>query len=235
MEDLAGKVALVRGGGKDESMGYGIARAFAAAGASIVLVGASKRRLSEARELASRFGVGLLCFQDVPEDEGFAQLVLREVVDRFGRLDVLVNATLVAKPAFLDELDATDLRSSLDVNLVEPFLWMRACQPHLARSAGLVINLGSESASAGMAACGALAAASMGLLGLGRVAAREWEPEGVRVEHLAACASTARADAWAREFPEACEEALRDVALVTVDEVGARCVALAREHLGGCL
>lgn len=235
MKGLANRVVLVRGGGKDRSMGYGIARAFAAAGSDLVLVGASRRKLSEARELASQHGVEVLSFQDAFEDEGFAQRVVRETVDRFGRLDVLVNAALVAKPAFIDELDAADLRECLDLNLVAPFSWMRACQPHLARSAGLVINLGSESASAGMPACGALAAASTGLSALARVAAREWEPEGVRVEHLTACASTAQADAWAREFPEASEEAMRDATLVTIDEVGERCVALAREHLGICL
>ena len=85
---------------------------------------------------------------------------------------------------------------------------MRECRPHLAAVHGSIINLGSRMAMQGQPGLGMLAAAVEALAGLSRVAAREWLEDGITVNVVCARAATAQFERWAREFPDAQDEAL---------------------------
>lgn len=195
-----GKVVVVRGASGDSSAGHAIARAFAQHGASLVLAGSSRSRLkSAASEFGERFGSETLCLQHGHEEASIVAGLVDRVVERFGRIDVLVNAALVAKPQFLKSLTPQDLGRVLDSCTILPFEWMRACLPYLAAARGTIISLGSRFAEEGLESLGALATAMQGFAALNDIAAKEWEQLGVSANIVQPLARNARFEACERE------------------------------------
>ena len=91
-----GKVAIITGGGKAMSIGYGIATAYAKEGANLVLTGRNEQKLLDAKEELERlYGIKVLPMQaDVTPDEESEDTVKRVVektIEEFGRIDVLIN------------------------------------------------------------------------------------------------------------------------------------------------
>lgn len=91
-----GKVAIITGGGKAKSIGYGIAVAYAKEGADLVLTGRNEQKLLNAKEELERlYGIRVLALQaDVtPDDESEDRVkeVVRKTIEVFGRIDVLIN------------------------------------------------------------------------------------------------------------------------------------------------
>ena len=91
-----GKTAIITGGGKAKSIGYGIATAYAREGADLVLTGRSEQKLLDAREELERlYGIRVLAMQaDVtPDDESEERVraVVKKTIETFGRIDVLIN------------------------------------------------------------------------------------------------------------------------------------------------
>ena len=103
MSHLKGKTVLLTGGGKASlsdgsagSIGYGIAIAYAKEGANLVLTGRNIKKLEEAKEELERlYGVQVLILQaDITagsDNAAIAREVVRQAVERFGRIDVLIN------------------------------------------------------------------------------------------------------------------------------------------------
>jgi NAD(P)-dependent dehydrogenase (short-subunit alcohol dehydrogenase family) len=229
MGRLEGKSVIVTGGGKDKSVGYGIARAYARENANVAIVGASKRKLNQARELEELYGTRVICLHMPHVDASAIEAAVLQVEHEFGRIDVLVNCLQAARTELLANLKEPELRDTLDLGLVAPFLWMRACYPHLKKAHGTVINLMSSAAASGRPALGSLAAACEGLRALSRVAVAEWAPDGINVETMSAVAQTTELDIWAREFPEEFEQLAPDLlagGLSSVDDVGRSCIDL---------
>jgi NAD(P)-dependent dehydrogenase (short-subunit alcohol dehydrogenase family) len=122
---------------------------------------------------------------DVTSRESIDATVAR-TVEEFGAIDVLVNNAQVANPAPVplvehdDELVelcfATGYRATLH--------FMQACYPHLKRSRGSVVNLGSNAGLEGMAGQAAYGANKEAIRALSKTAAREWGPEGINVNIL---------------------------------------------------
>ena len=102
---LKGKTAIITGGGREVlqdgscgSIGYGIATAFAKEGANLVLTGRNVKKLEGAKELEEKYGIKVLA---VPADihagadnEAIAADVVKQAMDAFGRIDVLINNAL---------------------------------------------------------------------------------------------------------------------------------------------
>lgn len=86
----------------------------------------------------------------------------QDIVDRFGRIDVLVNCSLVARAELLSATRDEDLERTFSNCTVESFAWMRECRPHLAAVHGSIINLGSRMAMQGQPGLGMLAARGRG-------------------------------------------------------------------------
>lgn len=199
-DSFEGKVAVVRGVGGESSAGYAIARSFAQCGANLALVGSSKSRLkSAASEFGEQFGNETLCLWSSHEETSIVADLVDRVIERFGRIDVLVNAALVAKPQFLKSLTGQELERVLNTCTVLPFEWMRACLPHLATAHGAIISLGSRFAEEGLESLGALSAATQGFAALNAVAAREWEHLGVSANVVQPLARNARFEACEQE------------------------------------
>jgi NAD(P)-dependent dehydrogenase (short-subunit alcohol dehydrogenase family) len=178
---LAGKVALVTGGGR--GIGAAVALAYAREGADLVLASRTDAELVETANAARRFGATVHAVSaDVAEVADVDRLV-RSALKTFGRIDVLVNNAGVSHPEVPTwKLEPADWDRTIGVNLRGPYLTARAVLPHLLdRRQGSVINVSSICGSVAYADYAAYTASKFGLEGLTRVLAEETKRTGVRV------------------------------------------------------
>jgi NAD(P)-dependent dehydrogenase (short-subunit alcohol dehydrogenase family) len=185
---LAGRVALVTGGGS--GIGRAIALRLARAGADIVAVSLTREavrlnpgemkyfppaaELDSVRAEVEALGRGCLALGGDVSRAGDVDRAVAAALATFGRLDILVNcaATSAVHP-LLDHSVETWSRV-IEVNLIGAFLCIRAALPHLlAGGWGRVINIGSTAANLGFAEYSAYCASKHGLLGLTRSLAAE--------------------------------------------------------------
>jgi glucose 1-dehydrogenase len=182
---FSGRVAIVTGAGN--GIGLAIAHAFAAEGACAVVADINAESGARAvEEIESSGGKALSVPTDV-SDELQVERMVRETVDRLGRIDILVNnAGVVVHKSLVD----TDLRSwqrQLDVQLTGPFLTTKHVGRHMMERAGggRIVNISSVSAIMGRVKGGAHCASKGGLTMLTKVAAMELAPYGVTVNAVA--------------------------------------------------
>jgi NAD(P)-dependent dehydrogenase (short-subunit alcohol dehydrogenase family) len=198
--DLRGRVAVVTGGGGH--IGGAMADAFAEQGADLVILDLEQGACDEAaRRLERSWGVTVLPLAADLGRESEIRSVPERVLERFGRLDILVNcAALVSSQGlpgwtvpFLEQ-SAETWRMALEVNLTAPFILSQLCAPALKASGhGSIINIGSLYGVAGpdmrlyeglaMGNAAAYAASKGGLLQLTRWLATVLAPD-IRVNAL---------------------------------------------------
>ncbi|MER9870839.1 SDR family oxidoreductase [Mesorhizobium sp. M0136] len=170
MTRFAGKVALVTGA--SSGIGAAIADRLAAEGAKVFAV-----QLEEAGHIETI--VADLCDPDVPAG------IIDDVVQRAGRLDILVNNAGRMVEAKVDQTGLDEWRCTMALNLDAPFLLIRRAIPHLRRSRGAIVNIGSIEGLASNAGHAAYCASKAGLHGLTRAVAVDGGPDGVRCNGVA--------------------------------------------------
>ena len=176
MSELKNRVALVTGGGRN--IGRAIALALADAGAAVVVNARSSRNEIEA--VAAQTG-GLAVLADVT-DEAAVQRMVAQALERFGRLDILVNNAALRAVEPLERIDSARWREVTRVILDGAWLCTRACLDSLKQSeAGAIVNIGGMSAHTGAAGRPHVVAAKAGLAGLTRALAHDLAPHGVTV------------------------------------------------------
>ncbi len=178
--DLTGKVVLVTGAGS--GLGEATARAFAREGcivacADLNLEGAERvsRSLSEdgERSLALRCDVS-------KEDDVFGGV--DRIVERYGRLDVVVNNAATDHTVSVEEMTVAQWDQVIGVNLRGPFLTAKAAWPHMSRQGGgHVVNVASTAALRMWANASAYHASKTGLVAFGRALGVEGRPRNIRV------------------------------------------------------
>ncbi|HJU89069.1 MAG TPA: SDR family oxidoreductase [Gemmatimonadaceae bacterium] len=173
---LDGRTAVVSGASR--GIGAAIARTLAGAGARVALLGRSKGSLQgRAAELGAE-AVTIVC--DVAEERDVARAAT-EIEERFGGPPaILVNnaGRFVLAPAH--ELSPDDFRSSIDVNLVAPFVLVRAFLAAMrARGTGHIVSIGSIADHSAFPENAAYAASKFGLRGLHEVLRAELRGTGV--------------------------------------------------------
>ena len=117
---------------------------------------------------------------DVTDDSAVERLG-EQVLERWGRLDALVNNAGLAMTGPIEEVTPDELRRQLDVNLVAPLALTRACLPALRVAAGVVVQVSSVSGYAADALFGPYNASKFGLEGASEALAAEVAGQGVRV------------------------------------------------------
>jgi NAD(P)-dependent dehydrogenase (short-subunit alcohol dehydrogenase family) len=204
--DFAGKVALITGAAR--GLGRAAAVRLLERGASVAV---NVRGAERAEETARSLGEGAFA---VPGDvaDSAAEIVQR-TLDRFGRLDILVNNAALALSTRFERISEEEWRRAMDVNVTAPFLLIRAVLPAMkAAGCGRIVNISSTAGKSVSTLGGAhYTTSKAALLGLTRAAAKELGPYGITVN--AVCpglidteltqenASPADLAAYARGFP----------------------------------
>ncbi|MES0827800.1 SDR family NAD(P)-dependent oxidoreductase [Ruegeria sp. SCP11] len=113
------------------------------------------------------------------------QSVVDQVINRAGRLDMLINNAGMMQEASVEEMSLTDWHRNLTVNLTAPFLLIKAALPHLRQAGGAIVNIGSIEGLASNPGHAAYCASKAGLHGLTRAVAVDHGAEGVRCNAVA--------------------------------------------------
>jgi len=176
---LEGRTALVTGGG--QGVGQGIARAFAGAGADLVI---AQRRFDEAEReaayLRETFGVRAFAQGVDVTDAAAVDAMVALAAEQLGRLDILVNNAGGSFPKRLENHTDADMAGSFDLNYWSAFRAMRAAFPVMkAQKYGRVINLGSLNGVNAHMFTVAYNASKEAIRALTRTAAVEWGPYGI--------------------------------------------------------
>ncbi len=213
---LQGKTAIITGAGravlndgKCGSIGYGIATAYAKEGANLVITGRNVKKLEDAKEELERlYKIQVLLIQaDVNEsadNEAVVANVIKQTVDTFGGIDVLINnAQASASGVPLAEHTTDQFNLAMYSGLYATFYYMKACYPYLAKSQGTVINFASGAGLFGNFGQCAYAAAKEGIRGLSRVAATEWAKDGINVNIICPLAWTSQLEQFEKAYPDA--------------------------------
>lgn len=179
MNDLQDKVVLITGAGK--GCGRILAEAFAQRGASVAANDISPVNVDEVvDQIVQQGGRAKAYVEDVAKKVG-AQLIINQVEDDFGRIDILINHAAVQPHVPLLDMDEWDWHRVLDVNLTGAFLMTQSAGRVMrAKGQGVIINLITESVSDGRTES-AFVASMRGLDGFTRQAAIELSPYGIRV------------------------------------------------------
>ena len=216
MGHLQNKTAIITGGGRAVlqdgscgSIGYGIATAYAKEGANLVITGRNLQKLEDAKEELERlYHIQVLPVQaDVSagaNNEATVQNVVKQAIEKFGRIDVLINnAQASASGIPLAEHTTEQFDLALYSGLYAAFYYMKACYPYLKETKGSVINFASGAGLFGNYGQCAYAAAKEGIRGLTRVAATEWGADGINVNIVCPLAWTAQLEKFQQAYPEA--------------------------------
>ena len=179
--DLAGRVAIVTGGGT--GIGRATSLRLAKAGARAVVVNYS-RSAPEAESTAKE--IDGVAFRADVSDEAQVKAMVAATVDRFGQLDVLVNnagTTHFVPHPDLDALTDEVWNEILSVNLKGTFFCCRAGAPHLKKTGGAIVNIASIAAHRASGSSIAYAVSKAGVVQLSRALALALAPE-VRVNSV---------------------------------------------------
>jgi 2-deoxy-D-gluconate 3-dehydrogenase len=184
--DLSGKAALVTGAA--QGFGFACARRLAEAGAGVVLADRRADRLEAARERLAAAGRDVAAAEgDVSVEEDVNRLV-GAAIERFGRLDVLVNNAGVFSNFLLDRLAPEEFQRILDVNVRGAFLCIRAAAAQMRSQGerGSIVNITSIDAvhpsGSGLSHYGT---SKHAIWGLTKTMALELGPDGIRVNAVA--------------------------------------------------
>jgi NAD(P)-dependent dehydrogenase (short-subunit alcohol dehydrogenase family) len=145
MGQLMDRIAVITGA--STGIGKGIAIAYAAEGAKVVLAARSREKLEAvAGEIRSAGGTALVVPTNVTLEENVINL-FRRTLEVFGRVDILVNCAGITNRSPTDELSLEAWKNVLDVNLNGAFLCSREALRIMKRQrSGRIINIGSISA-----------------------------------------------------------------------------------------
>ena len=186
MARLAGKVAVVTGGAR--GIGRHYSQALAAEGARVMIADIEDGR-DLADVIAQRHGAGVAAsaIADVSDERAVAELV-RETIERFGQIDVLVNnAALYSKltPRNFNEWDGELWDRVMAINVRGPYLMVRHVAPHMIeRKTGKIINIASGAAYKGVPRMLPYVTSKGAMLAFTRALSRELGPYGIAVNSL---------------------------------------------------
>ena len=178
MTDFNGRVAIVTG------VARGLGRAAAARlherGASVAV---NVRDRARAESVARSIGERALAVPGDIAEAGVPEAIVRLTIERFGRVDILVNNAALARSTRFPALTAEEFRLALEVNLTAPFLLTKAVLPAMkTQRYGRIVNVSSSAGRTVSTLGGAhYTASKAGLLGLTRAAAKELGQYGITV------------------------------------------------------
>lgn len=181
--NLSGKVALIQGGSR--GIGAAIALRLAREGAAVALTYASSPdKAAEVRQAIEAAGGRALVIRADSADADAIRAAVRQTVEHFGRIDVLVNNAGVLAIAPIEEFSLDDFDRTLAINVRSVFVASQEAARHMG-SGGRIITIGSTNAERMPFAGGSVYAMSKSaIVGLTRGMARDLGPRGITVNNV---------------------------------------------------
>jgi len=217
MGKLDGKTAIITGGAG--GIGSGIAKAMAKEGAKIAIVDLNEETgTAMLEELLTIQPESIFIQANLAEHNKLKDLV-RNVVDHFGKLDILVNNAHASRNMSFEETTQKEFDLSFDTGFYPTFYLMQAALPYLKESKGNIINFASGAGINGDANQASYAAAKEAIRAISRVAANEWGPFGINVNLISPIAKSPGMEAWAEEHPDYYQSMLKGIPLRRVGDI----------------
>ena len=187
MEDLfslKGKVVIVTGG--NGGIGKGIAEGLASAGSDIVVAARNEAKTTDAvKDIKEKYGVRVLGVKvDVSQEESI-QAGVKQALDEFGHINILVNNAGVNIRKMPEEYTVEEWDWILGINLRGAFLCAKTVYPAMKEAGGgKIINIGSMTSLYGLAKVAAYGTSKMGILSLTYTLALAWAKDNIQVNAL---------------------------------------------------
>ena len=224
---LVDKVALVTGGGG--GIGQAICKLFSAAGGQVV---AGDIDVQRARQTAEALAAGGMAVQLDVSSGSSAQAAIEQVLERFGRLDILINNAGITRDNLLMRMREADWDAVLDINLKGVFNCCKAAiRPMIKARWGRIVNISSVVGITGNPGQANYSASKAGVIGLTKTLARELASRKITVNAVAP--GFIDTEMTARLSPEARQAMLSQVPLGragTPEEVASVVLFLASEQ-----
>jgi NAD(P)-dependent dehydrogenase (short-subunit alcohol dehydrogenase family) len=206
--DIRDRVAIITGAGS--GLGVTFAEGLAEAGAKVVCTG---RRLENIEKTATRIreaGYEAIAIQADVADEESVQAMVRETIDRYGKIDILVNNAGVANVGPPEDVALSDWKHVVDVNLTGVFLCAQVVAREMikAGNGGSIINIASilGAGASEPSAATAYAATKGGVVNLTRDLAVHWAPYNIRVNAIGPAYFPSEMTAGLMDMPEVVKE-----------------------------
>lgn len=233
MFDLKEKVAIITGG--SQGVGKGIALALCKAGAKVAISARTETRLQDAQKEIQQAGGEVLTVAGDVSKQADRERLVKATLERFGRIDILVNNAAVVPHGTLLEIGDDLIESAWQAGPIASLQLMRLCHPHLKKNGGAIINVSSAVTLANNAPQrGIYAAVKSALSAISRAAANEWGKDGIRVNTIMPFANTDAVAAYFKNEPKHAAGVLAGVPLGRVGDpetdIGAGVVFLASDN-----
>ncbi|MBO7283396.1 MAG: 3-oxoacyl-[acyl-carrier-protein] reductase [Alistipes sp.] len=185
MKLLEGKVALVTGAGR--GIGKAIALRFAQEGANVAFTDlAVNEAVEQTVKEIEALGVKAKAYASNAADFEETHEVVKQVVEDFGRIDVLVNNAGITKDGLMMRMSEAQWDVVINVNLKSAFNFIHAVTPIMAKQrSGSIINMSSVVGVSGNAGQCNYSASKAGMIGLAKSIAKEMGPRGIRANCIA--------------------------------------------------
>ncbi len=207
--NLKDKVVIVTGGSK--GIGNGICNVLATEGAIPVIVGRNRENVMDAvKKMEDDGNQSYYAFAELTDPEQ-CKLAVERTVEKFGRIDGLVNNAGVNDGVGLENGSHEDFIQSINKNLTHYFMMAKYVLPELKKSKGAIVNIGSKTSVTGQGGTSGYASANGGRNALTREWALELLPHSIRVNAvIVAECYTPLYDRWIKTLPDP-EERLAEI------------------------
>ena len=184
MPGVAGHVALVTGA--SQGIGRACALALAESGAQLALCARNEEKLADVVKEAESKGAQAAAFRMDVSDEDSVKTAVKSAIDRFGKVDILINNAGITKDTLLMRMKRADWDSVIQTNLTGAFLCTQAVISSMLKQRwGRIINITSVFGQMGQAGQANYAASKAGLIGFTMAMAREVASRNITVNAVA--------------------------------------------------